>query len=326
MLINCPRCGFSQPKDQYCASCGVNIETYVPRKESLWSKIFSNTLLQVTIVIIIALGVSYYTMKAKDSSSPQSSRRKTFQQSINNSSLSHMTSVQKSELAEDRLNIDNSATNYDTIKVELQNEAQRDRLAGKASIDESSEDSFSNETSTTTAAAVATKSLSVPIKLSYYEINRSILDFWVRNSQIAPSEDVVFSAGLIDRKLFDNQIQYTALKSEATNAVINNKTTFRSDAQKNDISIGLISEIIMSSSTNGSLTITKTTSQNVERIRSYIHLYPGRIFFIHWKNDLVGLQNESILADVSPFQIFKSNQFMMGNGTTELVMIIESTD
>jgi hypothetical protein len=28
----CPKCGFSQPDDYYCAQCGVNVEKYVQKK------------------------------------------------------------------------------------------------------------------------------------------------------------------------------------------------------------------------------------------------------------------------------------------------------
>ena len=39
----CPKCGFSQPDDYYCASCGVNIEKYVKKKRK--------KLLRIAVVI-----------------------------------------------------------------------------------------------------------------------------------------------------------------------------------------------------------------------------------------------------------------------------------
>lgn len=34
MMIECPKCGFRQPDDQFCASCGVNIKTYVHNQQA----------------------------------------------------------------------------------------------------------------------------------------------------------------------------------------------------------------------------------------------------------------------------------------------------
>ena len=38
MIQDCPRCGFVQPKDRYCASCGLDIESYRPQKKTFLSK------------------------------------------------------------------------------------------------------------------------------------------------------------------------------------------------------------------------------------------------------------------------------------------------
>lgn len=331
MLINCPRCGFSQPKDQYCASCGVNIETYVPRKDSVWKKIFSSTLSQVSVVIVLALGVSYYGLRATDSSSPQSSRRKVIQQTTSNSSLSTPTQSAAPDMNSQDQALE-SASNTADVSVELQNEEQRNSLAGGGTTSEVSARMAANPNlknvavsatlPTTTAAAVAAATPSITLKVSYYEVSRTILAYWIQNSQAASDADSAFNAGMINRKLFDDQIRYAALKTESTQANINAKTNFRSDANKDGVFIGLSSEIVMNSATNGSLTITKTISQGGDGVRAYISVSPDSIFFIHWKNDLVGLQNEAALSEVPPFQILKSRQYL--EQKTELVMIIES--
>lgn len=331
MLINCPRCGFSQPKDQYCASCGVNIETYVPRKDSVWKKIFSSTLSQVSVVIVLALGVSYYGLRATDSSSPQSSRRKAIQQTTSNSSLSTPTQSAVPDMASNTQALENTERTAD-VSVELQNEDQRNRLAGGGTTNEVAARMAANPhlknvavsatLPNSTAAALAAAAPSVNIKVSYYEISRTILAYWIQNSQVTSDADSAFNAGMINRKLFDDQIRYAALKTESTKATINGKTNFRSDANKDGVFIGLSSEIVMNSATNGSITITKTTSQGGDGVRAYISISPDNIFFLHWKSDLVGLQNEPALAEVAPFQILKSRQYL--EQKTELVMIIES--
>lgn len=62
MLIKCPKCGFSQPKDQYCARCGVDIESYKPQAESALKKLFLSPIFQIGLVIAIISGATTYVM------------------------------------------------------------------------------------------------------------------------------------------------------------------------------------------------------------------------------------------------------------------------
>lgn len=55
MMINCPRCGFNQPKDQYCAQCGVDIEKFKPGEVSKVQKIAKNPILQISIISFVTL-------------------------------------------------------------------------------------------------------------------------------------------------------------------------------------------------------------------------------------------------------------------------------
>lgn len=59
MLVECPKCGFSQPKDQYCASCGVDMENFrlraKPKKD-----FFANPILLISIVCaVVFLGTMF---------------------------------------------------------------------------------------------------------------------------------------------------------------------------------------------------------------------------------------------------------------------------
>jgi hypothetical protein len=319
MLINCPRCGFSQPKDQYCASCGVNIETYVPVKPSVWKKVFSSTAPQVFLVVVVALGISYYTIKANNSASPQNSRRKNIQQqSLSNSSLSNMNEGSNAQVVD-------SGQDQPQVSVELQSSEQQDRLTGNfsdSSVSSTPPDQMASapttrltSPTTTTAAAMAAAAASVNLKVSYYEVSRTILAYWIENNGGNPF-------GLIDRKLFADQIRYAPLKTESTRAAVNVKTNFKSDANKEGVMIGFNSEILMSSPNTGSITLAKTTSQGTDNIRAYIETSPQNVFFVYWKNDLAGLQNEPVLSEVPPFQILKSRLFL--DQKTELVLIVES--
>lgn len=50
MLINCPRCGFSQPKDRYCANCGVDMDNFKPKPTSIVKKVLSSPFFHIFII------------------------------------------------------------------------------------------------------------------------------------------------------------------------------------------------------------------------------------------------------------------------------------
>lgn len=55
-MMKCPRCGFEQPPDEYCAQCGVNMETYREKhRPSFFKMLINDSRLQVTALILIAL-------------------------------------------------------------------------------------------------------------------------------------------------------------------------------------------------------------------------------------------------------------------------------
>lgn len=59
-MIKCPKCNFEQPTDQYCANCGVNMETYKPQSPPLWKRLAFNWMAQLGLLIVIILGVVFY--------------------------------------------------------------------------------------------------------------------------------------------------------------------------------------------------------------------------------------------------------------------------
>src|SRR5688500_3795901 len=63
MLITCPRCGFNQPKDRYCAKCGLDIDNYSHPKKSFFRKIAENAARQLFVVFFIALITGFYVYK-----------------------------------------------------------------------------------------------------------------------------------------------------------------------------------------------------------------------------------------------------------------------
>jgi hypothetical protein len=67
MMIECPRCGFAQPKDQYCASCGVNIDHLLAKPKPLLVRLLANPNFHLSLIgVLIAVVVAwiFYTQSA----------------------------------------------------------------------------------------------------------------------------------------------------------------------------------------------------------------------------------------------------------------------
>ncbi|RYZ77412.1 MAG: hypothetical protein EOP05_01915, partial [Proteobacteria bacterium] len=60
MMVNCPKCGFSQPKDRYCASCGIDMVTFRPAQKPFATRIVQSTALQVVTLGLVVAGVAVY--------------------------------------------------------------------------------------------------------------------------------------------------------------------------------------------------------------------------------------------------------------------------
>lgn len=57
MMVHCPKCGFEQPRDHYCASCGIDMRLFQPRKKPLGKKILASPLLVLTALALISVAV-----------------------------------------------------------------------------------------------------------------------------------------------------------------------------------------------------------------------------------------------------------------------------
>ncbi len=60
MLVTCPKCGFRQPKDQYCASCGVNMTAYQPPQKSFLQRFFLSPFVHIGLAAVLVGGSIFY--------------------------------------------------------------------------------------------------------------------------------------------------------------------------------------------------------------------------------------------------------------------------
>ena len=58
--MDCPRCGFNQPRDRFCANCGLNVEVALAQKPPLWRRVSSSPSFYLTLTgILVALLVVF---------------------------------------------------------------------------------------------------------------------------------------------------------------------------------------------------------------------------------------------------------------------------
>jgi hypothetical protein len=57
MLVKCPKCGFDQPKDTYCANCGIEMDNYKPIKTPLWKQVLKSPLFSLISLLLLGYGV-----------------------------------------------------------------------------------------------------------------------------------------------------------------------------------------------------------------------------------------------------------------------------
>lgn len=64
-MVNCPKCQFNQPKDQFCANCGIDMLSYRPVQAPILSRLAKNWIVQLSsIVVVVIFGV--ILIRAKD--------------------------------------------------------------------------------------------------------------------------------------------------------------------------------------------------------------------------------------------------------------------
>lgn len=320
MLINCPRCGFSQPKDQYCASCGVDMEKYTPRKANPFEKLLSNTFFQVVLVVGFTLTVSYFALKSKNEESMQTSRRKQVMSTMSNSSNLNTTVTNDSSVPQTppAMTESSPAEGDVAIQLEAKNEEQRNQLAGGAAAV-----AAMNEDGATDGSK---KMSSITVKFSFYEVDREVLNYWLQINGADPNSDAGdgVQSGIVNTDIMHKQIQMQPLKTETKKIGLTDKETFNAGVNREDDFVGLVSEIkldeLNENQLKGALRMIRKNTQGTEMASAALIIPKQNSFFFHWKSSLIGFDRESSILNVPPFQTIRLQRFGV---RTELVVIIE---
>lgn len=319
MLVNCPRCAFSQPKDQYCAQCGIDMQSYKPKEAPLLNRILGNTVLQILALFIAAVFVGQYIF--------HSQQQQSWVQKI-----THFKGFNKSEKSP----ASPPSENEDGLSEAAQTTAET-KSASKALQSEAvATTNRSSEGGNTIAGANfagnsgAAQDLSViNFKITYAEISSDMLTKWITDSSSVGLYQNLqeYSAGIIyDFKKRGDKFQQN-LKTAELKLNLGSSNSNLSGLLSEDDSppLGLVTAVEYRSHENdviqGNISVTKIGLRGNETYPAEFALPKGAVFFMIGAVKRNMTASERAKLDMPPFQIMKSPDFMTRK--TEFVIILE---
>ncbi len=317
MLMQCPRCGFSQPEDQYCAQCGVNMQSYKRKEKPILKKIFQNLGFQIFILLIIA-GFAGTYMIGGTSSAPwvqklgkfegpsKSTRQAVVPLSQNQSATTAAsTSANPNEPLQDLTNkeiaIESASANSALQAVSIKTTAEGNAVAKSGDAKD----------------AGAENTSAILFKLTYAEVSTEVLAKWITaSSRIGLYQSMQdYSAGILPdfRKRGDPLLQVlkTAEKKLSLGQAETNLSGTVSDDGSQMIGLSATYDIkaIDANTVHGSLYVTRANRQNRENFPAEFDLPKGSVFFMVDTLTRQQFRNEKKSLTMAPFQILNSLDF-----------------
>ncbi len=327
MLINCPRCGFSQPKDQYCAQCGVDMQSFKPKSIPVTKKIFQSTKTHVILLLVGAALIGQYVIRSEE---PQRWVQKmTRSQGVTKSKAKFNDSTSETS------GVSESASEANGPNDHL-GAMKNKELAVNANVEQpiavgSNASGAFDGAATTTAASLKDASTTEPtFQILYAEVATSTVNRWIADSSNAGLYQNLqeYSAGILPdfRKKIDTTVRVLK-SSEKKLAVGQGDTNFSGTAgDESGQIIGIASNIEFRSQENGSvhgtIVVNRTQRQGRENFPAEFDLPKGSAFFMLGAIRTNSFSVEREQLNMPPFQIFKSPDFAARK--TEFVIILEA--
>jgi hypothetical protein len=327
MMISCPRCGFSQPEDQYCAQCGVNMHAFKPRQKSTFKKLTENVGIQIVILLVFGVGAGSFLIR-------KSSETGTNQQSEKYSSRSkgaiRTTSISKSAgLSPNANDADNSLQNLKNKEITIDSNSASSLAATQAAFPPPHQAEGSESKSVDAKDGSADSTSGVLFKMTYAEVSREVLQKWIADSsQLGLYQNLQsYSAGILPdfNKRADKVSQY--LKTSEKKLMSGQSDSSLSGTVSDDgsqmigLSVNYDIKLIEAGAVHGSITVLKLNRQSRESYPAEFDLPKGAVFFMVDTLTPQSFLTEKRNLNMSPFQIFKSPDFM--SQKTKFVILLE---
>lgn len=311
MEIQCPKCHFVQPKDQYCARCGVDMQKYKPQNVSVFQKLN----LQVSILFLVALivlGATVYFFKLSDK--PLST------------SFSEFSGVKSFRSTEKATTSSTDDTQTDAAKDST---TQRGKVDLKVA-DDTILDQFSGTSEASTKSRGSQNEFSnTRIKISFVEIDHDSLNAMMGESQnqgLLQRDGDQFK-GILTNMAFLAQVKYKTLKEEVKEirpnqieAFFFGKTTAQT-AQFLGLQLNLEKKSADGTDPKWLLTVNTSKQDGKETATLDFSINKNSVLFINAKNWVGNFENERQLSDTAPFNALTSSDFL--NQRTEILILLE---
>ncbi len=325
MLMHCPRCGFSQPEDQYCAQCGVNMQSFRRKEKSLAQKLFANVGLQTAALLVAAGFLGSYLMQ--NGSSPQWAQKLTRFQSVNKSTKSNLkpmmtagSSSVSNELQAEPLN---DLTEKEISLPPDSAASGADAAVGAVAANLTSSAKAATESATTTIPKSTDvkdanpESPGVLFRLTYAEVSNEVLARWVaESSRLGLFQNLQdYSAGIIPdfKKRGDPVLQYlkTADKKIPLGQTETNLSGRVSDdgLQMIGISVAYDVKSLENNSVHGSVVVTVTNREARLNFPAEFDLPKGAAFFMMDTLTRQSFRTDRATLTMAPFQVLNSIDF-----------------
>lgn len=330
MLINCPRCGFSQPNDQYCAQCGVDMQAFKPKQEPALKKFFQSTGTHVFILLAAAVFVGQYVIRSDE---PQ----RWVQKMTRFQSVSAVKSKPADE-SEQGPQVSSSQTRANSALENSSDEQlsgiQNKELSVNAATEEPIQASANSQPvsmkmATTSNGEVVGDISSPTFRITYAEVPTEVINRWVLDSSNAGLYQTLqdYSAGILAdfRKKMDASVRVLKVSEKKLNLGQSDTNFSGTLSEEGGQMIGLAASIEYKSNENGiihgTLMINRSQRQTRENFPAEFDLPKGSVFFMQGVLRIQSFGNERASLNMPPFQILKSPDFMTHK--TEFVIIVE---
>lgn len=326
MLVECPKCHFQQPKDQYCANCGVDMIAFRPAKKPFVKTLIGNSLFQLITISMIGVSVAIYVNKTDQpqkwiqkintfSSTRAQTQQTTTAPTLDSSNSTEAQSTQDSSLSE------SENTEFKSLSS---NEASTRTVSDTLNTVSQTEISNNSKISQVTASVHATLSLKI-LELDNETTNLLIKQMLDNNKLLVDSD---IKAGLV--KDFDKITSQKSknLKSENLNLIEDESyllwlgNNAQDDAEKKGL---LLSFDILKSADNPTnilkFLLDKFHPNSPTRIPIITPFEKNQTLIVIGNSILSYFEFEPELSRIAPYQIFKSTDFK--NQKTTFIISVE---
>lgn len=315
MLVRCPKCNFSQPQDQYCAQCGIDMLSFKPIDLPFHKKLLKSGLFQFFFILALGAAIAHLVVNTNQ---PQQwvqriNRFKTL--SVPNPEpVKTMTTNESSESIEDLTTVTPKE-----VVVEVASQQQLNNFA-----------SASTEPRIQTSSATAAKTQAIRVKILMIEIDREFLNnlFQYAQNQNYLLTDSGIKAASIPELMRKINIPFVTLKSTNDKTEIEQIfSQWSGNNQSNEqeaagLQLDLKSQKKSKDLLNVDIKLSKSSYQAQTTLFEFsFDAVKNSTLLINGRNLLSDFEFRNQLHNISPFNIFKSVDFK--NEKTEFAILIE---